>query len=41
MGGRRPEGHITDSRNKGIVETGKSREEWRRILRNARAEKVL
>jgi len=41
MGGRRPEGHITDSRNEGMEETGKDRGERRHILRNARAEKVL
>ena len=41
MDGRRPEGHITDSRNKGMEETGKEREEWRRLMKDARAENGL
>jgi Mn-dependent DtxR family transcriptional regulator len=41
MGGCRPEGYITDSRNKGLEETGKGREEWRRLLRDVRTEKGL
>jgi len=40
MGGRRPEGHITDPRNTSVNETS-SREEWRRILKETRAQKGL
>jgi hypothetical protein len=41
MRGRHPEGHITYYRNKGMEETGKEREECRRLLREARAEKGI
>jgi hypothetical protein len=41
MGGHRPEGHYTDHRNERMDETSSSREEWRRLLREARVQKGL
>jgi len=40
MGGRRPEGHITDPRNTRVKEMS-SREEWGRFLKETRAQKGL
>jgi len=42
MGGRRPEGHITDPRNTKMEETTrKQKNRGRRLLRKARAQKGL
>jgi len=41
MGGRRPDGNIADPRNNRMGEVSNDREEWRRHLREARAQKEL
>jgi len=41
MGGRRPEGRNTGHRNTWMVETAGVREEWRRLLKEARSQKGL
>jgi hypothetical protein len=41
MGGCRPEGHSTDFSNKRTEEASRNREELRRLLKEARAQKGL
>jgi len=41
MGGRHPDGHTADTKNERREKTSRRQEEWRGLLREARAQKGL